>query len=243
MTTPPFPDRAAAGRMLARELLGIRKLAGLGPDTVVIALPRGGVPVAAEVARALGAPLDILLVRKLGVPGHEEFAIGAIASGGVCCIDEEVRVRMWVSDSQVKAIVEREAAELARREAAYGVARQDPGSLIGRTVLLVDDGLATGSTMRAAIRALRGTSGAARIVAAVPVAPPETCARIREEADECVCLVTPSGFQAVGSWYSDFSPVEDEEVIRILGSKLSGGRRTAYSPTLRTRPGPEPGPS
>ena len=221
MTTPPFPDRAAAGRMLARELLGNRKLAGLGPDTVVMALPRGGVPVAAEVARALGAPLDILLVRKLGVPGHEELAMGAIASGGVQILNDDLIARLGVARSAVDRVITHERGELLRRERAYRDERP-PLDVAGRTVILIDDGLATGSTMRAAIAGLRKL-GPGRIVVAVPVAAPDACAQVGAEIDEMVCVATPSPFHGVGLWYGDFSQTDDDEVRALLAA---AARRT-----------------
>lgn len=213
---PEFRDRAEAGRRLAGEL---HAYAGRD-DVIVLALPRGGVPVAAEVARALGAPLDVFLVRKIGLPGHEEFAMGAIASGGVAMINEHVVRTYGVSRPQVESVVARERQELERRERRY---RGDNPllPLEGKAVILVDDGLATGSSMRAAIEAVRGLRPA-EIIIAVPVAPAETCAALAPEVDRVVCALTPEPFHAVGLWYQDFSQTTDDEVIQILESARSG---------------------
>jgi predicted phosphoribosyltransferase len=207
----PFRDRTEAGRLLA-ERLGA--YAGC-PDVLVLGLPRGGVPVAREVARALGAPLDVFLVRKLGVPGHEELAMGALASGGVCVLNDEAVRELRIPRRIIEAVASRELRELRRRERAYRGGRPAP-DVRGRTVILVDDGLATGATMRAAVAALRRL-GPARIVVAVPVAPPSTCRDLCDEADECVCIITPEPFQAVGLWYEDFSQTTDDEVRTLLG--------------------------
>jgi putative phosphoribosyl transferase len=206
-----FRDRHHAGRELARALA---PRYGGRDDVVVLALPRGGVPVAYEVATALGAPLDVFVVRKLGVPGHEEFAMGAIASGGVLVLDEGVVRALGISRDQLQRVVEAELRELQRREAAYRGSR-DPPELAGKTVILVDDGLATGATMKAAAQAVR-KYGPAAIVVAVPVASAQTCDEFRHEADEIECLVTPEPFHAVGLWYDDFSPTSDEEVRDLL---------------------------
>lgn len=205
-----FRDRTDAGRRLAAELGGY---AGRS-DVLVLALPRGGVPVAYEVAAALGAPLDVFLVRKLGMPGHEEFAIGAIASGGVRVLNEDTLREYGVTHQQVDAVVEAEQRELERREQQYRGLRPFP-DVAGRTVILIDDGLATGSTMHAAVRALR-EERPAHIVVAVPTAPPETCADLRAAVDEIVCLTTPEPFYAVGLWYEDFSQTTDDEVRMLL---------------------------
>ena len=181
---------------------------------VVLALPRGGVPVGAEVARALGAPLDVFLVRKLGVPGHEELAMGAIASGGVRVVNETVARQLGIPADVVDAAAEREGQELARREAAYRDGRPAP-DVRGKTVILVDDGLATGSTMRAAVAAVRRARPAA-VVVAVPVGSAETCADFRGEADVVVCAEEPEPFFAVGTWYDDFSQTTDDEVRELL---------------------------
>ena len=183
-------------------------------DVIVLALPRGGVPVAYEVARALHVPLDVFIVRKIGMPGAEEFAIGAIASGGVRLLDEELIARYGVSRDDVDAMIAAEQRELERRERQYRGDRQMP-DVRGKTVILVDDGLATGSTMRAAVMALK-REGAARIVVAVPVAAPETCQLLEREVDAIVCAVTPQPFHAVGLWYQDFAQMSDREVHDLL---------------------------
>lgn len=211
-------DRAEAGRLLAERL---RTYAGRN-DVIVLALPRGGVPVAFEIARALDAPLDVFLVRKLGVPGHEELAFGAIASGGMRVLNRQVVDALGLPPEQIAAIAAAEQRELERRERAYRGERPPP-DVTGRTVILVDDGLATGSTMLAAVRALR-QDDPARIVVAVPVADPEVCESLRAEADEVVCLFTPQPFVAVGVWYEDFSQTTDEEVIQLL-EQLGGRHR------------------
>lgn len=206
-----FRDRKDAGRQLARAL---SRYAGRS-DTLVLALPRGGVPVASEIASALAAPLDVFLVRKLGVPGQEELAMGAIASGGVRVLDRNLIERLGVSASEVAAVEASERRELSRREGAYR-AGLPPLAAEGRTLILVDDGVATGSTLKAAIAALRLLEPAA-IVVAVPVGPPSTCRELAALADEVVCLSTPEGFSAVGGFYEDFRPTEDEEVRRLIG--------------------------
>jgi putative phosphoribosyl transferase len=206
----PFQDRTEAGRILAEKLV---VYAGR-PDVLVLALPRGGVPVAFEVARALDVPLDVFVVRKLGVPGHEELAMGAIASGGVRVLNEDVIQALHPPFRVIEAVAARELEELGRRERSY---RGDRPALQvrGRTVILVDDGLATGSTMRAAVKALRRL-GPDRIVVAVPTAAPSTCAELGLEADECICCITPDPFYAVGVWYEDFSQTTDREVRDLL---------------------------
>jgi putative phosphoribosyl transferase len=183
-------------------------------DLLVLALPRGGVPVGVEVARALEAPLDVMLVRKLGVPGHEELAMGAIASGGVRIVSADVVSAFGIPDRVLATVAAAEEQELQRRERLYREARPLP-DVTGKTVILVDDGLATGSTMRAAVAALRALA-AGWVVAAVPVAPPETCDALREVVDEMVCLLTPEPFLAVGAWYEDFSETSDETVRALL---------------------------
>jgi putative phosphoribosyl transferase len=205
-----FRDRREAGRALAERL---RSYAGRD-DLVVLALPRGGVPVALEVASALGAPLDIFLVRKLGLPGHEELAFGAIASGGLLVLDRDLIQQVGLSSAAIERVIAREAAELERRERAYRGDRPPP-DLRGRTVILVDDGLATGSTMTAAAAAV-AQQDPTRVIVAVPVAAADTCEMLRREADEVICLMTPSPFHAVGIWYDDFRPVRDDEVRRLL---------------------------
>jgi predicted phosphoribosyltransferase len=183
-------------------------------DVVVLGLPRGGVPVACEVARGLHAPLDVFIVRKLGVPGFEELAAGAIASGGVRVLNEDVMRAIPHADEAIHLVSEREKAELQRREELYRQGR-GPLQVRDRTIILVDDGLATGATMRAAVKALR-QSGAAKIVVAVPVGPRDTCAEIKELADEAICLSMPEFFQAVGQYYEDFSQTSDAEVRELL---------------------------
>jgi putative phosphoribosyl transferase len=213
-THPPLParfdDRHDAGRQLAAKL---RHFAGRD-DVLVLALPRGGVPVAEEVALALGAPLDVFLVRKIGLPGHEEFAMGAIASGGTVMMNPHVTRTYGVSEQAITRAVEKERSELERRELAYREGRP-AAELRDRTVILVDDGLATGSSMRVAVEAVREHKPRG-IVIAVPIAPPETCEALAKEVDEVVCAVTPEPFYAVGLWYKDFEQTTDEEVKRIL---------------------------
>ncbi len=210
MTADVFRDRRHAGRVLAQVLVGYANRS----DVIVLALPRGGVPVAYEVAKKLHAPLDVFVVRKLGVPGHEEYAMGAIASGGVRVLNDEVLQRLGISDAAVDAVTRYEQGELERRERLYRADRPLP-DLRSRTVILVDDGLATGSTMLAAVRAVRAQQPA-RTVVAVPTAAAETCAQLRSEADEVVCATTPEPFRAVGTWYDDFSQTSDEEVRELL---------------------------
>jgi predicted phosphoribosyltransferase len=205
-----FRDRRDAGRRLAQLLRAYAH----EPQALVLALPRGGVPVAFEVAQALHAPLDLFLVRKLGVPGHEELAMGAIATGGVRVLNDEVVQMLNISDELIDAVTAKEQKELARRERAYRGQRPAP-DVRGRTVILVDDGLATGSTMRAAAAALR-LQQPARIVIAVPVASASTCEELRAEVDEVVCASTPEPFQAVGFWYQDFSQTTDEEIRALM---------------------------
>ena len=205
-----FPDRAAAGRVLGEKLT---QYAGRD-DVIVLGLPRGGVPVAYEVARALRVPLDVFIVRKLGVPGFEELAAGAIASGGVRVLNEDVIRALPNADEIIEAVTKRESAEVERREQEYRDGRPAP-EIRGRTVILIDDGLATGATMRAAVKALRQRR-AAKIVVAVPVGPPDTCKEFEDEADEVVCASAPEFFQAVGQFYEDFSQTSDEEVRELL---------------------------
>jgi putative phosphoribosyl transferase len=208
--TPRFLDRRDAGLQLARRLTAYADR----PDVLVLALPRGGVPVAYEVARALRAPLDVVLVRKLGVPGHEELAMGAVASGGVRVLDPGVMRVARVTPQELDAVTQAEERELARRAAEYRGDRPFP-DISGRTVILVDDGLATGATMRAAVAALR-RGHPARLVVAAPVAPPQTCDEFRAIADDVVCAVTPDPFYAVGLWYEDFGQTTDDEVRELL---------------------------
>ena len=211
-----FRDRIEAGQLLGRELAA---RLGIIDDVIVLALPRGGVPVAFEVARALHAPLDVFLVRKLGVPGHEELAMGAIASGGTRVLNRPVIDRLGVAAEEVEVVARAEVEVLARRERAYRGDRP-PVAVAGATVIVVDDGLATGASMRAALQALRALRPAA-IVAAVPVGSPETCRTLRVEADEVVCVRMPERFLAVGQAYDDFSPTTDDEVRATLESLSS----------------------
>jgi len=205
-----FRDRTEAGRRLAAKLTAYANC----PDVLVLALPRGGAPVAYEVAQALHAPLDVFLVRKLGLPGHEELAMGAIASGGTRVLNEEVVSQLNIYEEVIEAVAAEEQQELTRRERAYRGERPAP-NVHDRTVILVDDGLATGSTMRAAVAALR-RQNPARIIVAVPVGSPETCAELEREADEVVCARMPEPFYAVGLWYDDFTQTTDEEVHDLL---------------------------
>jgi putative phosphoribosyl transferase len=204
-----FSDRRQAGQLLAKQLGAYSHQARV----LVLALPRGGVPVACEVAAALDAPLDVLVVRKLGVPHHPEYAMGAIAAGGVRVMNPDAAY-LRLDPSEVEAVAVREQQELARRERLYRGARA-PLSLRGHTVILVDDGLATGSTMRAAALSAR-QQGAERIVVAVPVAAPETAESLRSEGYEVICVATPAAFRAVGLWYDDFDQVSDDEVRTML---------------------------
>ena len=207
-----FRDRRDAGRQLAAELAAYANR----PDVLVLALPRGGVPVAYEVARALKAPLDVFLVRKLGLPGQEELAMGAVASGGVRVLNRDVVEALRIPDELIDAVARRELQELERRERLYRGNRPFP-DVHGKTVILVDDGLATGSTMRAAAEVLR-QQGPARLIVAVPAGSPQTCDEFRDEVDEVVCAITPDPFYAVGVWYDDFSQTTDEEVRSLLAA-------------------------
>ena len=208
--THRFHDRREAGRLLADKLTAYANR----PEGLVLALPRGGVPVAYEVARALGAPLDVFIVRKLGVPGSEELAMGAVARGGVRVLNDQIVRRLGIPDDVIDAVTTWERQELARRERLYGGDRPLP-DVRGRTVILVDDGLATGATMHAAIAALRQQQPD-RVVVAVPTASREVCDEFRAEADDVICAITPEPFQAVGLWYEDFSQTSDDEVRELL---------------------------
>src|SRR5882757_180713 len=220
-----FRDRRDAGRLLAEKLAAYANR----PDALVLALPRGGVPVAYEVARALGAPLDVFVVRKLGVPGYEELAMGAVATGGVRVLNDQLVERLGIPESLIDAVAARERQELARRERLYRGNRPPP-DIRGRTVILVDDGLATGATMYATIEALR-QQNPARIVVAVPTASPETCEEMKTRADDVICAVTPEPFQAVGRWYEDFSQTTDEEVEALLSRRNTPDNKVAEIPT------------
>src|SRR5215471_14729898 len=216
-----FKDRVDAGRQLATKL---SRYAGR-QDVVVLGLPRGGVPVAAEVARALGAPFDVFLVRKLGVPGHAELAMGAIAEGGVEVLSDHL-----IRDIGIPAVAVRERLELDRRDALYRQGRARP-PVRGRVVIVVDDGLATGASMQAAVLALKKL-GPSRIVIAVPVGAMETCERLRQEADEVVCVTTPEPFQAVGLWYQRFDQTSDDEVRQLLARSLEANDPVSVQPIL-----------
>jgi len=210
MTTERFRDRREAGRLLAAKLAAYANR----PDVIVLALPRGGVPVAYEVARALGAPLDVFVVRKLGVPGYEELAMGAVATGDIRVLNDQIVRELRIPDYVIDRVAAEEGEELARRERAYR-GGGPPLEVHGRTVILVDDGLATGATMRAAVKALRQHEPT-RIVVAVPTASPQTCEELKAEVDEVVCAITPEPFHAVGYWYEDFTQTTDQEVRELL---------------------------
>ena len=225
--TLPYRDREEAGRALALALIAYANR----PDVLVLGLPRGGVPVAAQVADALHAPLDVFVVRKLGVPGHEELAFGAIASGGVKVLNDDVVAMAGISEAVMSGIVQAEEQEIARRDRLYRGDRE-PVQLGGHTVILIDDGLATGATMRAAAQAIQAMQPA-RLVVAVPVAVGEACAELRETVDEVVCAATPDPFHAVGVWYEDFAQTSDAEVRDLLDRNWrSTGARAETSPTL-----------
>jgi putative phosphoribosyl transferase len=213
----PLQDRIQAGRLLGSALGAYRGRS----DVVVLALPRGGVPVACEVAEALGAQVDLIIVRKLGTPGQEELAMGAIASGGVRVLNRDVIEPLRIPERVIAEVERRERAEIERREHAYRGQRPRP-EVAGQCVILVDDGVATGATMRAAIAALRQAKPS-RIVVAVPVAPPDTVEVLRGEADEVVCLATPEPFMAIGCWYVAFPQLSDEEVRSLLARSWAPG--------------------
>jgi putative phosphoribosyl transferase len=243
--TMSFLDRSDAGRRLANRMLHLR-----GEDVVVLALPRGGVPVAAEVARALGAPLDVIVVRKLGVPVQPELGMGAIGEGDVRIINPEVVAITHVTDAEIAAVERRERAELDRRARRFrGDRPRTP--LAGRTAVIIDDGIATGSTARAACQVARA-QGAARVVLAVPVAPPSARTALAADADEVICLETPAHFLAIGEWYQDFSQTSDREVVSLLqrtaadrgpagAARPAGGNGGASGPVPRARPAPDTG--
>lgn len=209
--SPYFSDREDAGRQLGAAMPVHYQEC---QDVIVLGLPRGGVPVARQVAKALRAPLDVLIVRKLGLPGHKEYAMGAIAPGGITILDDRVVGNMGVTRQAIDRIRIAEQTELERRQQRYRAGRP-PLELAGKTVILVDDGLATGSTMQAAVAAVR-RSDAEAVVIAVPVSSVEACATLRTQADDIVCLFTPELFQAVGKWYASFPQTSDEEVSQIL---------------------------
>jgi predicted phosphoribosyltransferase len=211
-----FEDRFEAGQYLATKLRRYRDQ----PDVIVLALPRGGVPVAFEVARALGAPLDVFLVRKLGLPGQPELAMGAIAAGGVQVLHQELVDQLQVAPEVIESVAQVEREELQRQEAAFRHGRAPP-EIAGRTVILVDDGLATGSTMRAAVAALK-SQHPKRIVMAVPVGSDDTCEEFSHEVDEAICAARPEDFRSVGVWYRDFSPTSDREVQNLLAEAEHG---------------------
>jgi predicted phosphoribosyltransferase len=211
----PFRDRVEGGEQLAERLSSYKGL----PNVVVLGLPRGGVPIAHLVSQALGAPFDVYVVRKLGVPGHEELAMGAIASGGVRLINRDVVEELRIPSAAIESAAAAEQIELDRRQLAYRGSRPAL-ELAGKVVILVDDGLATGSTMRAAVMAVR-QQHPARIIVAVPVGAQSTCTELAREADEVVCLRTPDPFVAVGLWYRDFTPTSDREVQSLLKASTS----------------------
>lgn len=225
MSIHRFRNRVHAGQLLASALAGYANRA----DVIVLGMPRGGVPVAFEVARKLRAPLDVIIVRKLGVPGCEELAMGAIASGGIRYINEMVVWRSGVSSETIDKVATKELKELRRREIAYRGHEGTP-EIGGKVVILVDDGIATGSTLQAAIRTLR-EQGPARIIVAVPTAPPEVCAGLESIVDEVICLITPEEFQSVGKWYDEFTQTSDEEVTRLL--EASSARAAPQTPQKR----------
>jgi predicted phosphoribosyltransferase len=219
----PFENRIQAGRSLGQALAGYAQR----PDVIVLALPRGGVPVGFEVARIIDASFDIMLVRKLGTPGQEELAMGAIASGGSCVLNPDIVAAIDISQETIDAAIVKEQQELERRERAYR-GNQPPPTVKNHCVILVDDGLATGASMLAAVAALKQQKPAS-IVVAVPVAPPETVLRLQEEADDVVCLAMPEPFWAVGRWYREFSQTSDDEVKSLLSRAL------AILPTPKTQ--------
>ncbi len=211
-----YADRFEAGRRLAERLMEYANR----DDVVVLALPRGGIPVGFEVAQRLNAPLDVFTVRKLGVPSHEELAMGAIASGGIRVLNQDVVAQLQIPEWLIDQVAAAEQQELERREQAYREGRP-PISVKDKTIILVDDGLATGASMRAAVQALRLMEPSA-IIAAVPVGAPDTCELLRNDADAVVCAVTPENFVAVGRWYEDFSQTTDEEVRELLAQAAQG---------------------
>jgi putative phosphoribosyl transferase len=219
-----FADRAEAGKRLAEALAGYARRT----DVLVLALPRGGVPVAYEVAQTLAVPMDLWLVRKLGVPGQEELAMGAIAGNDTRVLNRDIISVLNIDRTTIEAVIVKEQAELERRNLLYRQGRPSP-NIEGKTIIIIDDGLATGATMRAAIASLRH-AGAARIIAAVPVGAAATCGKIEQEADELVCLYTPEPFYGVGQWYSDFSQTPDESVLALLESAAKSQGSASIKP-------------
>ena len=220
--TQQFSDRTEAGRLLAKQL---KPNYSNCPDLLVLGLPRGGVPVAHEIAQVLHAPLDICIVRKLGVPGHKELAMGAIATGGVIVLNEDLVRSLRISQKAIEQVVVREWQELERRDRLYRGSRPVP-DLGDRTIILVDDGIATGSTLKAALSTIKQQQPK-RIVIAVPVASTDVCNELKEEVDEVVCLFTPKWLYAIGLWYDDFSPTSDEEVCNLLARNIHEPRVTS----------------
>lgn len=218
MTQQPFPDRTAAGQALAEQLHHYQGAS----DLLVLGLPRGGVPVAYEVAQALGAPLDVFVVRKIGVPGHEELAMGALASGGIRVMNDDVVRELAPSERVIEELTRKEQREVQQREQRYRGERTPP-DIAGRTVIVIDDGLATGATMRAACAAVRQQQPA-RVVVAVPVAAPQVYDEMQQEADEVVCTMTPAALGGIGGWYVDFRQTTDDEVRELL-TRAAGERR------------------
>lgn len=205
-----YIDRGHAGRLLAKELNEYANTS----DLIILALPRGGVPVAYEIAHKFSAPLDVFIVRKLGVPGHQELAMGALASGGTMVLNEELIVTLGISESSIERVIEAEENELLRRESLYHIHGPLP-DLHDKTIILVDDGIATGATMKAAIKALR-QKAPVKIIVAVPVAARDTCKEMSKLADQIICPLKPSNFYAVGLWYENFSQTSDDEVCMLL---------------------------
>ncbi len=220
--TTQFRDRTEAGRLLAKQL---KPNYANCPDLLVLGLPRGGVPVAYEIAQVLHAPLDICIVRKLGVPGHKELAMGAIATGGIMVLNEDLVYSLKISQKAIEEVIVREWQELERRDRLYRGSRPIP-DLSHRTVILVDDGIATGSTLKAALSTIKQQQPK-RIVIAVSVAPPDVYNELKAEVDEVVCLLTPKWLYAIGLWYDDFSPTSDEEVCNLLARNMHESRVTS----------------
>lgn len=209
-TLTAFKNRIQAGQQLARQLSAYIR----HPDAIVLALPRGGVPVGFAMTQSLQIPLDVLLVRKLGMPGHQEYAIGAVAGGGICLLNDEVVASYGISKPVIDAMIQQESQEIVRRETLYR-ANRPPLQLKNRIVILVDDGIATGSSMLAAIQAVRHAQPS-RIIVAVPVAPADVCRILESEVDQVICLRTPQPFYAVGLWYEDFHQITDDEATHLL---------------------------